>query len=228
MTRFVTARENEDFDLPVSARSTSPCLSSDGGVMTPTETTHRRPTPAIAPSLEPASETRATGRSGFSRRTLLQGAAAATVIAASRARATIAAPSRSTDEVDVAIVGAGIAGLSAARILSKAGRSVVVLEARDHVGGRMVRQQIGPDTWIDLGGQWVGPTQERIIALADELGVKRFPWFHDGETRFVYRDIDARFDGDFPPFSGDPPPVPKEELEDAKRAWERIEALAAT
>lgn len=109
-----------------------------------------------------------------------------------------------------------------------AGRSVVVLEARDRIGGRMVRQQIGPDAWVDLGGQWVGPTQDRIIALADELGVKRFPWFQDGVTRFVYENISARFDGAFVPFTGEPPPVPAAEVADAEHAWAAIEALAPT
>ena len=144
------------------------------------------------------------------------------------AMAAAARAARPDDQVDVAIVGAGIAGLTAARQLVKADRSVVVLEARDRVGGRMVRQQVGPDAWVDLGGQWIGPTQERITALADELGVKRFPWYHDGATRFVYRDISARFNGAFVPFEGEPPPVPAYEVEDADRAWQSIEALAAT
>lgn len=196
--------------------------------MTPKATAVHHSAPSFAPSSPPAVEARGTGRGGLSRRTVLQGAAAAMVLTAGNLGPVRAAPARRTDHVDVAIVGSGIAGLTAARILTRAGRSVVVLEARDRIGGRMVRQQVAPDVWVDLGGQWVGPTQERIIALADELGVKRFPWFHDGETRFVYRDIDARFDGDFPPFSGDPPPVPEDELEDAKRAWDSIEALAAT
>ena len=83
-------------------------------------------------------------------------------------------------EVDVAVVGAGFAGLTAARALVEAGRSVVVLEARDRVGGRTMTE-VRHGTWIDLGGQWIGPGQDRIAALADELGVATYPQREDGD-----------------------------------------------
>jgi len=82
--------------------------------------------------------------------------------------------------------------------------------------------------YVDLGGQWVGPTQDRILALADELGVERFPWYHNGDTLLVYREIVARFHGDFPPFTGDPPPLPPEDVSDADNAWTLLESIAAT
>jgi monoamine oxidase len=73
--------------------------------------------------------------------------------------------------VDVAIVGAGLAGLNAARVLRRAGRSVVVLEARDRVGGRVwSRSTAGAQ--IDLGAQWIGPGQRRMAALARELDLR--------------------------------------------------------
>lgn len=87
---------------------------------------------------------------------------------------------------DVLIVGAGISGLAAARALAKAGQSVLVLEARDRVGGRMVRRSVIEDGWVDLGGQWTGPTQLAILALADDLGIQRFPQYQDGHTVLVY------------------------------------------
>jgi len=60
-----------------------------------------------------------------------------------------------------------------------------VLEARDRVGGRTLSQKVGRD-WVDLGGQWIGPTQDRLAALARELGVATFPQFQDG-TKILSR-----------------------------------------
>lgn len=80
---------------------------------------------------------------------------------------------------DVIIIGAGLAGLTAARNLRVAGRSVVVLEARDRVGGRTLSQQLGEDM-IDLGAQWVGPQQKRILAMAEGFGVKTFAQYDRG------------------------------------------------
>ena len=70
-------------------------------------------------------------------------------------------------ECDVVVVGAGFAGLTAARRLQQEGRSVVVLpEARDRVGGRILNHTFADGTIVELGGQWVGPTQDRVLALA--------------------------------------------------------------
>jgi monoamine oxidase len=83
------------------------------------------------------------------------------------------------DRVDVAIVGAGFAGLSAAAVLRAAGARVVVLEARDRVGGRVWSREVGAARF-DLGGQWIGPGQERLAALAARLGVVTFPTYSNG------------------------------------------------
>jgi monoamine oxidase len=85
------------------------------------------------------------------------------------------------ETVDVVIVGAGFAGLTAARRLQQEGRSVVVLEARDRVGGRIWNHTFADGTLVELGGQWVGPTQDRVLALADELGVGTFPSYDEGD-----------------------------------------------
>jgi monoamine oxidase len=77
-------------------------------------------------------------------------------------------------EHDVVIIGAGLSGLSAARQLRAAGVDAVVLEASGRVGGRTLSRPVGDDV-LDLGGQWIGPTQDRVAKLAEELGVATFP-----------------------------------------------------
>jgi monoamine oxidase len=71
-------------------------------------------------------------------------------------------------EVDYCVVGAGFAGLAAALRLKQAGRSVALLEARDRVGGRTFTVTRPDRTWIDRGGAWVGPGQDRVYALMHE------------------------------------------------------------
>jgi monoamine oxidase len=101
-------------------------------------------------------------------------------------------------EADVAVIGAGFAGLAAARALRAAGREVVVLEARDRVGGRVVNEPIGDGKVVELGGQWVGPTQDRVLALIDELGLATFPTYGEGENVFERRGRIRRYRGAIP------------------------------
>lgn len=88
-------------------------------------------------------------------------------------------------EADVAIVGAGLAGLVAARRLAAVGLQPLVLDARDRVGGRLLNEEIGDGKVVEVGGQWIGPTQDRIAALARELGVTTFPTFNQGRDVMV-------------------------------------------
>lgn len=96
---------------------------------------------------------------------------------------------------DVVIVGAGLAGLVAARTLKDAGKSVVVIEARDRVGGRTLSQPLAKDA-IDLGAQWIGPDQKRVAKLAEELGVRTFPQYHQGD-KVLERDSGVSHHADF-------------------------------
>ncbi|HEX2070677.1 MAG TPA: FAD-dependent oxidoreductase [Thermoleophilaceae bacterium] len=101
-------------------------------------------------------------------------------------------------EVDVAIVGAGLAGLVAARDLIAAGASAVVLEARDRVGGRLLNEQLGDGVVVEVGGQWVGPTQDRIAALAREMGVETFATHDVGDNVIEWRGALRRYRGTIP------------------------------
>src|SRR5690349_8550744 len=81
--------------------------------------------------------------------------------------------------VDVAVIGAGFAGLSAARALEASGLSVQVLEARDRVGGRS-RPGLINGRVVDTGGQWVGARHERVARLAAEAGATLRPQYDEG------------------------------------------------
>jgi monoamine oxidase len=107
-----------------------------------------------------------------------------------------AAPGRR--EADVIVVGAGLAGLMAARQLGAAGRGVIVVEARDRVGGRTVNASIGAGKITEMGGQWVGPTQDRLLALASELGVETFPTHHQGHNLLELGGKLRRYKGTIP------------------------------
>jgi monoamine oxidase len=85
-----------------------------------------------------------------------------------------------TDVFDAVVVGGGYAGLAAARKLTEEGCSTVLLEARDRVGGRThTVEEAGAQ--VDLGGQWIGPGQDHIYALAADTGVATFPQWTAGE-----------------------------------------------
>ena len=92
-------------------------------------------------------------------------------------------PERSV-ETEIVVVGAGIAGLTAASTLAGEGVDVLVLEARDRVGGRVWNTEIGGEA-NELGGQWVAPYQSAMHALLDDLGIALFPSFRDGEHVYI-------------------------------------------
>jgi monoamine oxidase len=106
---------------------------------------------------------------------------------------------RWTNEADVVVIGAGLAGLTAARELVAAGLSVAVLEARDRVGGRLLNHDLGDGQVTEIGGQFVGPTQDHILALAKDVGVAAYRATVPGESVYVHGGTAKRFSGSTPP-----------------------------
>jgi monoamine oxidase len=85
-------------------------------------------------------------------------------------------------KVEVVVIGAGLAGLSTAHNLLRQGvKSVVVLEARDRVGGRTLNLSLPNNHVVEGGGEWIGPGQDRIAAFAAEMGVATFDAYYEGE-----------------------------------------------
>ncbi len=125
------------------------------------------------------------------------------------------------NEADVIVVGAGLAGLAAARALTANGSSVVVVEARDRVGGRLLNHDIGGGEVVEVGGQWIGPTQDRLAALARELGVETFPTHTEGQNLIEHGGRLSRFSGTIPRIN---PAV----LVDVQQAQMRLNRLART
>ncbi|MGP4055383.1 flavin monoamine oxidase family protein [Mycobacterium sp. 4D054] len=87
---------------------------------------------------------------------------------------------------DVVVVGAGFAGLAAARELAHLGHEVVIVEGRDRVGGRAYTGSIA-GVPVDLGATFVGPTQDAVLALATELGCDRVPTYGRGKNLIRWR-----------------------------------------
>jgi L-amino acid dehydrogenase len=129
---------------------------------------------------------------------------------------------------DCIVVGAGLSGLIAARNLHRSGHTVLVVEAQERLGGRMYGERLPSGQWIDRGGQWVGPTQDRFLVLLEEYQVRRFASPSAGKKVLLFQGKRYEFDGFFQGFpEGDPPEVSKAEWEDAMTAWQRFEALGS-
>jgi len=87
-----------------------------------------------------------------------------------------------TREASVAVIGAGFSGLAAARALAAERVDVLVLEARERVGGRVDSAKPSQGVTLDLGGTWAGPRQERIAALARATGVAAIGQHVEGQN----------------------------------------------
>lgn len=121
---------------------------------------------------------------------------------------------------DVVVIGAGPSGLTAAYELSKAGKTVTILEARDRVGGRTWTQTID-GAMLEIGGQWISPDQTELLELLEELGLETFQRYRDGDSVYLSSDGVARR------FSGDQLPVDAETAAEIERLIAELDALCA-
>ncbi|AYC31713.1 flavin monoamine oxidase family protein [Pseudomonas cavernae] len=121
--------------------------------------------------------------------------------------------------IDAIVVGAGISGLTAAWRLAQAGKRVRVLEANDRVGGRTLNHRFTSGEVVEVGGQWVGPTQARILGLLNELQLETFPLWNQGDNLTLFGGKLKSYRGTIPRFA---PHV----LLDVLQAQVRLDRLA--
>jgi monoamine oxidase len=171
-------------------------------------------------------------RDGVSRRRFLAGGAAASagvLLPAGAAEAeTGQAPSAAVKQpaasrkVDVVVVGAGLAGITAARWVAATGKSVALLEARNRVGGRTLNHSLpGTDATVEVGGEFVGPTQDWTLELAQEMGVDTYPAYQNLNSVFV------NAQGQTSTYSGDLPSAGAVGIVDLAVLVNKLDALAS-
>jgi monoamine oxidase len=104
-------------------------------------------------------------------------------------------------DVDVCVIGAGYAGLTAARRLSQASKSVLVVEARDRIGGRIWTHHLSDGSAVDRGGGWLAPKHDAIFGLAHEVGVTTYKTWVKGAHLLVDGERTRRYTGLIPKIS---------------------------
>jgi monoamine oxidase len=156
----------------------------------------------------------------LSRRRVLGTSAITAAGAALTAVSTASPASASTITADVVVIGGGLAGLTAARNLIAAGKSVVLLEARERAGGRVYNMPLGDGTTSEGGAEFIGPTQDRIAALASDMGVATFKTYNTGNNVYYRSGASSTY------AAGDLPPDP--DLADLYPALQTLGTIAAT
>ncbi|SFR69594.1 putrescine oxidase [Agromyces sp. CF514] len=123
-------------------------------------------------------------------------------------------------DCDVVIVGAGASGLTAANKLKDAGKSVVVLEARDRIGGRLWTDDID-GAMLEIGGQWVSPDQDALIETIADLGLETYSRYREGQNVYISETGERRL------FEGEIFPVPAKTEGEIVGLIEKLDALVA-
>src|SRR4051812_3250061 len=160
----------------------------------------------------------------FTRRSAIGGAAAGAAAAAVPTAAAAAKRKKPTRYVDVVVVGAGLAGLMAARRLAHAKKSVVLLEADSRVGGRLLNLDIGGGKITEGGAEFIGETQTHIAALAKTLGLETFPTYNEGNNLYYRNGMALPYQSTGP--LGPVPPDPSGGL-DAEQALVKLDQMAS-
>jgi len=101
--------------------------------------------------------------------------------------------------VDVAIVGAGLSGLSTAQNLIAAGNSVLILEATDRVGGKVLNAKLINGGVTEVGAEFVGPTQDKVLALITSLGLETYDTYSNGSNVLWSNNTRQTYSGSVPP-----------------------------
>lgn len=102
-------------------------------------------------------------------------------------------------QYDVVVIGAGYAGLAAGLALQKAGKNILLLEARNRCGGRILTEYFSEQDYTDLGGQWIGPGHERMYQLAAEFGIDTFHTYDSGKSKLLLNSKIKHYKGLIPP-----------------------------
>lgn len=124
--------------------------------------------------------------------------------------------------VDVAVLGAGLAGLSAARDLKRSGADVIVLEARDRIGGRVEAVTLPDGRIVQAGGEVFGPGHTAYGELVEELGLPVEPSYVADPGELTWGLVDGVYVGD------DAPWMSEAERDDEERIQRAFVELAAT
>lgn len=125
--------------------------------------------------------------------------------------------------VDVAVIGAGLSGLAAAKALVDAGRTATVLEARTRIGGRVENRDLQNGGVTELGAAFVGPTQDHVLDLIEELGLEIFPEYNSGLNQALVNDDKITYAA-----NSSIPPMDAESTAQLISVMESIDAMAAS